>query len=293
MNLNKLEFASDNPLAIVAGNGNLPMQIADSLMARNEHVFLVGIRGEASREIEQYPHEWCEWERIGYLFKTLKQRGTTHLVMAGGVVGRPELRIHKMDWLAIRTLPGILAALLGGDNKILSNVISVIEKHGFTVCNVAELLPEMTVGEGAMTANKPSKADQNRIAEGFAVTNALGRFDIGQGCVVLGNRAVAVEGAEGTDGMLRRVAELRSVGRLPKKRGGVLVKSVKPGQDERADLPAIGPDTIMAVEKAGLMGIGVQASKTLVIDREATLQLARKHKIFVYGFEHKAEQDHA
>ncbi|MGI9366644.1 MAG: LpxI family protein [Rhizobiaceae bacterium] len=293
MNQNTPEFTPGNPLAIIAGNGNLPLQIAESLVARNQHVFVVGIRGEASREIEQFPHEWCDWERIGYLFKILRQRGTTHLAMAGGVVGRPELRIHKMDWLAIRTLPGILAALLGGDNKILSNVISIVEKHGFTVCNVAELLPELTVGKGAITSNKPSKADQKRIAEGFAVTNALGKFDIGQGCVVLGNRAVAVEGAEGTDGMLRRVAELRTIGRLPRKRGGVLVKSVKPGQDERADLPAIGPDTIMAVERAGLMGIGVQASKTLVIDREATLQLAKIHKIFVYGFENAVGHDDA
>ena len=85
--------------------------------------------------------------------------------------------------------------------------------------------------------------------------------------------------------MLRRVGELRELGRLPKRRGGVLVKAVKPGQDERADLPAIGPDTIRAVHAAGLEGIGVQAGKTLMIAKVETLKLAKENDIFIFGHE--------
>ena len=143
----------------------------------------------------------------------------------------------------------------------------------------------MVVLRGANTPLKPSSSDMERIIEGVAVTGAMGRFDIGQGCVVVGKRAVAVEGAEGTDAMLERVSKLRIDGRLPNKRGGVLIKAVKQGQDERADLPAIGPGTIEAVNAAGLTGIGGQAGKTLIIDKEHTIALARKYKIFVYGFD--------
>jgi DUF1009 family protein len=278
-------ITSQTPLGIVAGNGLLPLQIAQCLAARSHPIFIVGIKGEAGPEIEQYPHAWCEWERVGHIFKTLKQRDISNIVLAGGVIGRPELKLRKLDWVGIQTLPHLLAALIGGDNAVLTGVISIIEKRGFKVQSIADLLPELTVKSGANTATKPRAADLQRIAEGVDVTRALGRFDIGQGCVVVGQRAVAVEGAEGTDAMLHRIAELRSIGRLPNRRGGVLVKAVKLGQDERADLPAIGPDTVLAVEQAGLLGIGVEAGKTLIIEREKTLQLAREHRIFIYGFD--------
>jgi len=275
------------PLAILAGNGRLPLQIAESLEARSQSVFIVGIRGEADPAIENFPHEWCGWEQAGHILKTIKQRNITNIVLAGGIVGRPPLKLHKLDWGAIRTLPGLLVALLGGDNQILTGMIAAIEKRGFTVCNVAEILPEMTVHAGVNTSAKPKTKQKKQIAEGYAVTQAMGQYDIGQACVVVGNRAVAVEGVEGTDAMLSRVGEMREIGRLPKRLGGVLVKAVKPGQDERADLPAIGPDTILSVHKAGLLGIGVEADKTLIIDKEETLRLAHQHGVFIFGFDAK------
>ena len=279
-----IETTSASPVAIIAGNGRLPLEVAHALQEQGRPVLVMGITGEADPAIEQFSHQWCQWERVGQIFKSIKQNGISDIVLAGGVIGRPELKLHRMDWETMRTLPGLLAALIGGDNQILTGVISVIEKRGFKVRNIAELLPQLTVQPGANTSLKPSGADKKRIADGFAVTQAMGAFDIGQACVVAGSRAVAVEGAEGTDSMLSRVAELRSNGRLPNKRAGVLVKAVKPGQDERADLPAIGPETIRAASNAKLQGIGVEAGKTLIIQKEETLRLAQEHKVFIYGF---------
>ena len=60
-----------------------------------------------------------------------------------------------------------------------------------------------------------------------------------------GQSRAGVEAAEGTDGMLARIAELRAQGRIPTPAGvGVLVKAPKPGQDRRFDLPTIGPKTV-------------------------------------------------
>ncbi|MCJ8307749.1 MAG: UDP-2,3-diacylglucosamine diphosphatase LpxI [Rhizobiaceae bacterium] len=274
-------------LAIIAGNGGLPLDIAEAFTARGDRVVVFGISGEADPKIEHYEHEWCEWERAGHLFKSIEAHGLKDLVLAGGVIGRPEFKLHKLDWGAIRTLSGLLAAMLGGDNHILSGVINAIEKRGFTVRNIAELLPELTVRAGANTGLKPKAANRKRIEHGFEVAQTMGQFDIGQACVIVGSRAVALEGVEGTDAMLRRVADLREIGRLPKKRGGVLVKVVKPGQDERADLPAIGPGTVEAVHAAGLEGIGVHAGKTLMIEKQKTLTMARENDVFIFGHEPK------
>lgn len=279
--------SANEPIGIIAGNGRLPVEVAEALQKGGHPVFICAIEGEADEAVSNFPHEVWAWEQVGRLFRLLKTNNVQRVVLAGGVVGRPVFKVSRMDWGGVRTLPGVLATLLSGDNAILTGVISIFEKRGFEVCNISELLPELVVAMGANTATKPKTADINRIAEGAAVSRALGSFDIGQACVVLGKRAVALEGVEGTDAMLQRVADLRTNGRLPKRKGGVLIKSVKPGQDERADLPAIGPQTIESVHAAGLVGIGVQAGKTLIVQREATLKRARDLGIFIYGYDAK------
>ena len=102
------------------------------------------------------------------------------------------------------------------------------------------------------------------MALGFEVVRALGPFDVGQAVVVAEGRVVAIEGAEGTDGMLGR---LRAAGALAAARAGVLVKRPKPGQELRIDMPAIGPDTVRRAGDAGLTGIAVLADGALAAER--------------------------
>ena len=79
-------------------------------------------------------------------------------------------------------------------------------------------------------------------ARAWRCCDATSPFDIGQAVVVADNQVLAVEGPEGTDQALARVAELRRNGRIRTPAGvGVLVKAAKIGQDHRIDLPSIGP----------------------------------------------------
>ena len=111
----------------------------------------------------------------------------------------------------------------------------------------------------------------------------LGHLDVGQGAVAVGGRVVALEGPEGTDAMLERVARLKADGRISSRRRGVLVKLCKPQQDLRADLPSIGPSTIKGAQAAGLAGIAVESGRALVLDREEMIALANEAGLFVTG----------
>jgi DUF1009 family protein len=122
----------------------------------------------------------------------------------------------------------------------------------------------------------------------------MGPLDIGQAVCVSEHRIIAVEAAEGTDAMIRRVRGLRRrgvLGRLVRRgrpplaerSGGVLVKAPKPGQDFRVDLPVVGPNTIRLAKAAGLAGIAVQAGGVLIVDRAATLAAAERAGLFVAG----------
>jgi DUF1009 family protein len=131
---------------------------------------------------------------------------------------------------------------------------------------------------------QPSKAEREDVALGLKLLNAIGPFDVGQAAAIADRYVIAVEAAEGTAGMLARIAELRRNGRIKlAARAGVLVKAPKPGQDRRFDLPAIGPDTVAQAKAAGLAGIAVAAGGTIVADSAALVKAADKAGLFVFG----------
>jgi DUF1009 family protein len=130
----------------------------------------------------------------------------------------------------------------------------------------------------------PCEQDRADIVRGLALLNATSPFDIGQAAVVANNQVLALEGPEGTDQMLAHVAELRRSRRINTPEGtGVLIKAAKLGQDQRIDLPVIGPPTVGAVSAAGLAGIAVVAGSTIVAEPERIAAAADGAKIFVIG----------
>ena len=87
-----------------------------------------------------------------------------------------------------------------------------------------------------------------------------------------------MEAAEGTEALLNRC------GTLPRTdRGGVLVKLPKPGQEKRADLPAIGPRTVGRAVAAGLAGIAVATGATLVFETARVVADADAAGLFIVG----------
>jgi DUF1009 family protein len=110
-------------------------------------------------------------------------------------------------------------------------------------------------------------------------------LDVGQGAVSVGGRIVALEGVEGTDQMIERVAGLRAAKRISQRRRGVLVKLCKPQQDLRADLPSIGVSTILNAKAAGLGGIAVEAGRALILERKAAIDAADAAGMFIFGID--------
>jgi len=272
----------DGPLGIIAGRGPLPCVLAGSAAARGLPLHIVAIRGEARDEIERFPHTWIKWGEIGKMFAALDQNGCVDLVIIGGV-DRPDFANVRFDLGAIRTLPFLLSLGKGGDDHVLSRIVRFFEERGYRVHGAGDVAPEITAGIGKLGDKAPSAEDRADIDMAFDVVRALGRFDVGQAAVVAKGHVLAVEAAEGTDAMLARCAELREAGRAGRGgRAGVLVKAPKPGQEERVDMPTIGPETVANAAAAGLAGIAV-AGQVLMAERAATIAAANHHGLFLLG----------
>ena len=272
------------PLVLVAGAGRLPELVAESLDRAGRPFRILAIRGFAERAMRARAEATVDLLDIAGVLAILKAWGPVSVVPAGGV-SRPNPAAILNAAAALRNRDALKAIAGGGDDRLLRGALALLEENGHGVVGVHEVAPDLLSPEGVMGRHAPDAAARESIATGRALLGALAPYDVGQAAVVVAQRAVAVEGPEGTDRMLARA---RALGRKPfglgaSQPGTVLVKVAKVGQDLRVDLPAIGPRTVAAAAAAGCAGLAIQAGFTLIIDRPATVAAADRAGLFLVG----------
>ena len=275
---------SAGPLAIVCGGGAIPIAVAETVKRSGRRVVLFPVRGWADPEaVEKYPHHWIAVVQAGKFMKHARAEGCRDVVLLGAAV-RPPFWSLRLDWTTLRLLPAIYRSYRGGDDHLLSGIARMFHAHGFRIVGVHEVAPEILIPSGKIGQLEPLPRDLSDIARGLGLLRAIGPFDVGQAVVVANNQVLMVEGIDGTDNMLARIAELRARGRIPTPKGvGVLVKAPKPAQDRRLDMPAIGPKTVEAAARAGLAGIAVVAGSTIIAEPAEVARAADAAGLFVQG----------
>jgi hypothetical protein len=264
---------SGQGIGIIAGGGGLPPALAEAL----PDATCIAFDG-AEVQIPEPRLSRHRVEHLGGLFEALRTANVTQVVMAGAM-SRPALDPSALDPVMMALAPRILMAMQGGDDALLRLVIAIFEEQGFTVIGAHELLPDLTAAPGLVTGPEPDDSARADMARGQDILTALGPVDVGQGCVVAGGLCLGVETLQGTDALLRFVADTPA--QLRPKPGGVLVKRPKPGQDLRVDMPAIGPETVRGAQAAGLSGIAIAAGQVLLIDRPALLQALKDTGLYL------------
>ncbi|MCG4272949.1 LpxI family protein [Acetobacter senegalensis] len=268
--------AQTGAVGILAGGGPLPARVAEAAAAAGRPVFILGFEGFAEPEvIAPWPHETVRLGAAGRMLSLLRAHGCTDLVLIGPI-RRPSLRSLYPDAEGARILARLGRALFAGDDGLLAALVRLLGEEGFTIRGAHEFLAQSVARPGVLGRIVPDEQAKADIQRGIQVVQALGRMDIGQGCVVQNGLVLAVEAMEGTDRMLARAGECRQPGD-----GGVLVKMLKPGQEKRADMPTIGPATVRNAHAAGLKGIAFEAGHTLMTDREACIAAAEQAGLFL------------
>ena len=260
-------------LGILAGRGDLPAHLATACQASGREYFIIGFHGETDRE-SLVTDANVDIAAVGKTLDLLKKAGCEEVVLAGPV-RRPSLGALRPDRRGA-ALVGKLLRAPGGDDGLLSVVVAELEDAGFRVVGADDVLADLAVSAGPLGTHRPDRPARQDIELAIRVLRALGAFDVGQAAVVQQGRVLGVEAAEGTDALIARCGAVRLSGR-----GGVLVKLKKPAQERRVDLPTIGPATVEAAARGGLVGIAVEAHATLVLDRAAVTAAAGRANMFV------------
>lgn len=278
-------------IAIIAGNGVLPIFIRDELIASGQKPILIGVANELTKKLEKHADAVLTFGQVGKLFEILTAKNVDRVIFAGGITKRPDYKKLKLDFHTIKEMPRLLKIVFGGDNSVLTKIATYFETHNIKVVGSHEIAPNLIAEKGLIAGKFSKRTAMPTIKLAVNAAKSIGAIDVGQAAIAEDGRVVALEALEGTDAMINRVAGLRKTGRLnanPKM--GVLAKMLKPEQDMRADLPAIGPKTVTMVAKAGLKGIVIEAGKSLILDREATIKKAKQLNIFIYGYDYEATE---
>lgn len=269
--------APSGTMGVIAGGGALPLRLLKACDSAGQDVFVVGFEGQTDPEIlEGRNFMLTRLGAAGQIIDALRNHNVRDLVLIGSI-RRPSLAELKPDWRTAQFFASIAFKALG-DDGLLRALRAELEAEGFAVRGVHEFITDLLAPEGPMGRHKPKSGDWADIERGLEASQQLGRLDIGQSVVVQEGLILGVEGAEGTDELIRRCAAYKREGRGP-----ILVKTCKPQQDRDLDLPTIGPETVIACAEAGFSGIVVQAGGSLVIDHVSVGALADKYRLFVIG----------
>ncbi|MBO0662363.1 UDP-2,3-diacylglucosamine diphosphatase LpxI [Jiella sp. MQZ9-1] len=271
------------PLGVIAGGGQMPRIVAEAARARGFHPIVVRIADAIDDDWSAFDGAYYPWGKTGDAIRFLRRRGVARVVTCGTVSRRPDFRAILPSFATLAILPTALRVVRGGDDRLLRNVAAFLRAEGLEPLAVQDVAPQLLAPSGVISGREPGPQERAALVIAATAAAQLGSLDVGQAVVASQERVIALEAAEGTREMLQRVADLKRRGRIGRAERLVLVKAIKPQQDERFDLPSIGVSTIVEAEAAGVSAIGVSAGKSLVIDYDALVAAAREAWIAVVG----------
>ena len=276
-------MAARGKLGLIAGGGALPLAVAARCEVEGRDLHVIRLSGFADPHLVRYPGTEAGMAEIGRILSEMKSAGC-QVVCLAGTVSRPDFKSLRPDLKGATLLPGIIAAATRGDDALLRKILSIFEAEGFAVEGADDILGGDSLPVGALGRVQPTDEQLSDLRKALHVAEKSGELDIGQGAVVCDGLVLAVEAQEGTDAMLRRVAglpaDLRGAPGSPK---GALGKAPKPIQDLRVDMPVMGARTLELAAEAGLVGVGGQAGRLILIDRPAMVETADRLGLFIWG----------
>ena len=271
------------PVGLIAGAGRAPFLVAAGILGSGRRLTVVALKGFASPRLAGLADDftYAGLARVGQWIRYLRKEGVREAVLIGSVKKKEMYSRFRL----LRYLPDIRTAKIWygtvrkdkRDNSVLRAVADELAREGIELVSSVKYCQEHLAGEGVMTRTRPSRGLEADAEFGWEIARSSADLDIGQSVAVKERDIIAVEAMEGTDAMIRRAGSLCEVG------GWTLVKVARPKQDMRFDVPTVGPDTLRNLAEQKCACLVLEAGKTLIADKSATLSLADELGIAIVG----------
>jgi UDP-2,3-diacylglucosamine hydrolase len=262
---------------LIAGNGRFPFLVLEGARSQGIEMAVIALKEEASPQLEKVAKR-LHWVSLGELSKAIslmQQEGVTQAVMAGQVKHNKIFSAIRPDWKLAKLLFSLPKK---NTDSLIGAVAKVFEEEGIHLVDSTLFLQPLLPQAGVLTRRTPNEHEAGDMEYGLEVARHLAARDIGQTVVIADRACVAVEAMEGTDETILRAA------RFAEGKPLVVVKVSKPKQDMRFDVPVVGLPTVEAMKQAGATALAIDASRTLLFDREKLLEVANVEGIAIQAF---------
>lgn len=257
-------------LGIVAGGGKLPAKLLDFCDARKIQTFIIGFKNHTDLNLlDARSFSLVRLGAGGSMVRIFKDKGFNDLVVIGSVK-RPSLWELRPDLYTMNFFRKLGFKAMG-DDGLLQAIHAQLKEEGFKLHGIHEIMPDFLMPDGLLGSVKPTKTQLDDIAFGFVASKDLGAKDLGQSVVVKDGKVIGTEDSKGTNALIKRSD------------GGVLVKTCKPQQDRKLDLPTIGVETIKLCAEQGFSGVAVESGAAVIVDKAECIAAADKACIFLMG----------
>jgi DUF1009 family protein len=263
-------------LGIIAGNGVYPLILAkNARIAGVKRIVVAAFVNETKSDLGDLCDE-IEWMRVGQLGKMIKffQRCQVKSAIMAGQIDPKNLFDLRPD---VRTLVMLARLEQRNAESIFGAIADELTKAGVTLLPATTYMEDHLAPEGHVCGPALSRKELSDLDFGFEIAKQVSRMDIGQTVVVKGGTVLAVEAFEGTNAAILRGGELG-------RKDAVMVKVSKPGQDFRFDVPVVGPQTLQTAAAVKIRVIGVEAGRTLLLERDVISSTATSAKISIFGY---------
>ena len=260
-------------LGIIAGNGIYPRLLADSARkAGVRKIIAAAFTDETDPALAQRVDQ-IEWMRVGQLSRLLKffrDQNVHHAIMAGQIAPT-NLFDLRPDWKALLLLARVKQR---NAESIFTAIADELAKVDVDLLSATSFLEDSIASAGLIAGPKLSHREEEDVDFGWKIATEIARFDIGQTVIVKNGTVLAVEAFEGTNDAIKRGGALA-------RKGAVMIKVPKPSQEMRFDVPVIGIETIRVAAAVKLRVIAVEAGRTLLLERDAIIDLANRSNISI------------
>lgn len=271
------DFDPSRALALIAGKDTYPERTIASAREKGIHLRLLAFEGETKQEvIDSFPPEDLAIVKIGQLGKMLKHLDkfqVKYAMMIGQITPRRLFQGLHPDVKAIKLL-----SFLNERNAetIYGGICDEISSIGVQMLDARSFLDHELAQPGLMTGAK-LKTNMKDVEHGIKIAKETARLNIGQSVVVSKGTVIAVEAYEGTDNMLRRAGSFDAHPLL-------FIKTIKPNQDFRFDIPVFGLKTLGVMREAKIDIAVLESEATIILEKDRVIAQAKEWKIQLFGF---------
>lgn len=271
-------------VGLIAGIGNLPVEFMRAAQHEGYEVVVISVVTDGAPELQAEADAYYKISvfKSDTVIKTFLKEGVTDVTMLGKVT--KEHLYKKITTIPdMRTIKLLNRLRNRKDDTIMLAIVEELEKEGLAVADQTKYMRSLMPSVGVMTNRQPTEVEKLDITFGFTLAKQMGALDIGQTVVVKEQAAMAIEAIEGTDECIKRGGALG-------REGAVVVKTAKPNQDVRFDVPAVGMKTLESMITGNCKVLAMEAKRTIFVEQEAVLQKANELGIVICAVEGPDEE---